>query len=204
MSNTIFPSLPGESIDIARAPGFSTKFQRAVSGKEARAAFMAYPLWTLALKFDFLRAGIEKELQTIEGMFLQMRGAWDSFLIEAPTDSAVSDMLFGAGDGARKIFQLTRTRGAGGYGFTEPCENIKSIASIKINGDLVSTSDYSIDGTGRVNFVTAPSISDDLSWSGQFYYRVRFSNDEAQFEQFLHDLWKTGKIEMVGAPGNKV
>lgn len=205
MSNAIFPSLPGQTIDVSRAPSFSTKIQKAVSGKETRSAFMAYPLWNIAVKYEFLRDGARgTDLQTIEGLFLQMRGSWDSFLVSVPSDSSVTDMPFGTGNGMTKSFQLTRTRGAGGFGFTEPCQNIASVASVKSAGSVVAPANYSVDGTGRITFVTAPANGASLTWSGGFYYRCRFAKDEAQFERFLSDLWKLGLVEMIGAPGNKV
>lgn len=205
MSNAIFPQLPGQTIDVSRAPSFLTKVQKAVSGKETRSAFMAYPMWNLAVKFEFLRDGSRgADLQTIEGLFLQMRGAWDSFLVLAPSDSTVSDMPFGTGNGLSTSFQLTRTRGAGGFGFTEPCQNIASLSAVKAAGSVVSPAAYSVDGSGRITFSTPPASSASLTWSGSFYYRCRFLKDEAQFEKFLHDLWKLGQVEMIGAPGNKV
>jgi uncharacterized protein (TIGR02217 family) len=205
MSQAVFPSLPGQSIEVSRTPGFSTRIQTAVSGKETRAAFMRYPKYRLTAKFDVIRdeQGLA-ELQTLEAFFLQMRGAHDSFLVSAPSDNTVTDMLFGNGNGLTRIFQLTRTRGAGGFGFTEPCENLASAPTIKVDGVALTDSDYSISASGVLTFVTAPAADADLTWSGTFYYRCRFVEDEATFDRFLENLWSLGEIEMIGAPGNKV
>ena len=58
MGNAVFPLLPGMSIEIGRRPSFKTKVQESVSGQETRAAFMAYPKWTLRLDLDVLRDGL--------------------------------------------------------------------------------------------------------------------------------------------------
>lgn len=205
MSNAVFPSFLGESIEVSRAPSFSTGIKKAVSGREARASFMMYPLWKLTAKFDVLLADCNgTDLLTLEGFFLQMRGAAESFLVLAHSDNAVVDMQFGVGNGAQKDFQLTRLRGANGFGMTEPVQNVKTVTDIKAAGSLVSSGNYSVGSSGMISFVTAPANGAILTWSGQFYYRCRFTEDEAQFERFLEGLWKLGEIEMIGAPGNKV
>jgi hypothetical protein len=205
MSNVVFPTLLGQEITASRAPFFSTKIQTAVSGKETRAAFMAYPKWNLSCSYEFLRdGGRGNDLQTIEGLFLQMRGAWDSFLVVVPSDSVATDMLFATGDGVTKTFQLTRMRGANGFGFAEPCQNIATLSNIKAATVTVPGANYSRDGTGRVTFVTAPADGAALTWTGTYYFRCRFSKDECELDRFLSDLWKLGKCEMVGAPGNRV
>lgn len=205
MSNAVFPALAGQSIDVSRIPQFSTRIQTAVSGRETRAGFMLYPKYRLTVQFEVLRdeQGLA-ELQTLEAFFLQMRGARDSFLISAPSDNAVTDMLFGAGTGAQRIYQLTRTRAAGGFAFTEPVQNLAAPPTIKVNGTIVSAANYSIDASGLLTFVTAPAAGAVLTWSGSFYYRCRFAEDEAKFDRFLEGLWKNTGLELIGAPGNKV
>lgn len=204
MSSAIYPiGLPGMTLDSTVSPRFSTKIQSSVSGRETRAAFMAYPLWDITLAYEFLRSNVAyRELDTLAGFFLQMRGALDSFLLTVPNDNSVSEMQFGIGDGLTKTYQLTRTRGANGFGFTEPCQNIASISGVKIAG--VATTDYTLGSTGLVTFATAPAAGTALTWSGSFYYRCRFVDDTADFDRFMNDLWKLGKIKLTGAPGNRV
>lgn len=206
MSNIVYPSLLGQDIVATRAPAFATKVKRAVSGKEFRAAFMAYPLWNLSISYEFLRDGNRgADLQTIEGLFMQMRGAWDSFLVAVLSDFSVTDMPFGVGNGAQTAFQLTRTRGAGGFSFVEPVQNVNAITNVKKNGvTLTLTTDYTVGSTGIVTFVSAPAGGAALTWTGTYYFRCRFVRDEMESERFLADLWKLGKVELLGAPGNRL
>lgn len=203
MSNAIFPTLPGQKIEVTASPTFSTKTQRSVSGRELRAAFMAYPLWTFSVAYEFLRdTAAYPELDTLTGFFLARRGSFDSFLFKHPADNTAVDMPFAVGDGSTKSFQLTRALGAGGHSFTEPVQNVAAVTNIKASG--VAVTGYTVGSTGMVTFTTAPSAGATLTWSGSFYYRCRFTKDVQDYSRFLADLWDAKKVEMVGAPGNKV
>lgn len=205
MGNAVFPQLPGLSIETTRRPVFKTKVQESVSGNESRAAFAAYPKWTLRFDFDVLREGFDfDELSTVEAFFLQHKGMWNSFLVSVPEDCIATEQQFGLGDGLTKSFQLVRARAGGGFAFTEPTMNIERVDSINAAGAEVPPAGYSLGSTGRVTFAAAPAPGAALTWSGRFYYRCRFAQDEADFERFLDGLWKFASVELIGAPGNKV
>lgn len=202
MGNAVFPDLPGLKIEASRIPNFSTKIQAVASGNETRAAFMLYPLWTFRLAFEVLGHGLQgDDLNTLQGFFLARRGQFDSFLYLDPSDNAVADMSFGTGNGSATQFQLTR-RCSSGFPFDEPVQNLKFLTNIKAAGSV--TTAYSISGTGLVTFNSPPANGAALTWTGQFYYRCRFLQDMAEFEQFLQDLWSLKKLELLGSPMNKV
>lgn len=203
MGNAVYPDLPGLDIAVTKRPAFATKIQRSVSGHEARAAFQAYPLWTFTLAYNVLRAGAERELQALAGFFLARRGAWDSFLFLDPDDSAVTDQALGTGNGVATQFQLKRTFGYGaGAVFDEPVHNVAAIANIKLAG--TPTAAYTINSTGLVTFNSAPANGAAVTWSGTYYHRCRFAEDEMDFDRFLDDLWEARSVEFVGSPMNKV
>lgn len=206
MSNAVLPTLSGLKWDIVNAPGFHTKVQRAVSGRELRAAFMDYPLWAFKLAYEVLQSGAAgANLPTLLGFFLSRKGSFDSFLYDNPADNAVTAMSFGTGNGSTTAFQLTRAIGAGGFTFVEPVQNVNGAPSIYVAGVLKTvTTHYTISSTGLVTFVTAPTAGQALTWTGGFYYRCRFLNDMADFKEFMKDLWSLDKLEMIGAPGDKV
>lgn len=206
MSNAIFPSLPGLMWNNSKAPEFTTKTHRAVSGREQRASFQQYPLWTFSLTYEFLRdTAAFPELDTLAGFFLARQGSFDSFLYADPSDSSVTDMGFGAGNGVQTQFQLVRAYGAGGNAFVEPVQNVNVLTNIKVAG-IVKTlgTDYTVSATGLISFTAAPASGAALTWTGSYYYRVRFTNDSSEYSQFLQNLWEAKKVEFVGAIGNKV
>jgi uncharacterized protein (TIGR02217 family) len=206
MSDAVFPALPGLALSQVKVPAFSTKIQRAVSGRELRASFQQYPLTTFRLTHNLLRDGAAgTELATLFGFFLARQGSFDSFLFTDSSDNAVTDMAFGSGNGVATQFQLSRAYGAGGFTFAEPVHNVNVLSAVKLNGVVKSSpSDYSINGTGLVTFVVAPGAGVLLTWSGSLYYRCRFSSDTAEFDEFLKDFWENKKIEFIGAVGNRV
>jgi uncharacterized protein (TIGR02217 family) len=206
MGNSVFPTLPGLAWGTQVTPSFSTAVKRAVSGRELRVAYAAYPLWKISLSFEFLRDGNRgADLDTLVGMFLQVKGQYDSFLFTLPTDNSVTSQNFGTGDGVTTAFQLRRSFGQGGFSFQEPVQNLNGNPSIYKNGVLQTLgSNYTIDSNGLVTFSVAPGNALPLTWTGSYYYRCRFLQDVADFQLFMQDLYELKKLEMIGAPGNRV
>jgi uncharacterized protein (TIGR02217 family) len=203
MSNNVFPTLAGLQWNYKIKPSFNTKVQRAVSGRELRAAFQAYPLWQLELGYEFLfDQNLGTDFDTLTGFFLARKGQFDSFLITVGTDSTVTAMQFGIGNGTTAAFQLTRDFGANGNVFTEPVMNLNGTPSIYVNGVLTTPS--LISATGVVTFSAPPAAAAVLTWTGAYYWRVRFLQDIAEFDLFMANVFQLQKLEMVGAVGNRV
>lgn len=198
MSNAVFPALPGISFGTTKTPIWSTKIQRAVSGKELRTALYSYPIYKIGLSYEVLRAGAEAELQQLVGFFNSRKGSFDSFLYSDPSDNAVTGQGFGVGDGVTKTFQLVRAFG----GHTEPVMNLDGEPVILVNG--VAGSAHSVSSLGVVTFTTAPAAGADLTWDGSYYYRCRFERDQVDLEEFMYQLWKSRRIDLYGSLGVKV
>ncbi|MDA8095591.1 MAG: DUF2460 domain-containing protein [Betaproteobacteria bacterium] len=191
MSDVVFPVLPGLSWSVSKAPVWKTLTQQTVSGLELRAAMMSYPLWRFMLTYDVLRGdNINQELQTLMGFFLARQGSYDTFLYSDPTDNTVTTQTFGTGDGTTTAFQLLR--GVGGY--LEPIQNVNGNPSVYVDGVLQAGS-YTIGSTGIVSFTGAPPAGALLTWTGSFYFRARFMQDTAEFEEFMQDLWRLKKLQ---------
>ena len=206
MSNAVLPVLQGLAWNVGVQPEFSTKVQRAVSGRELRGAFMAYPLWNFSLTYEVLVDGIRgTDFDTLAGFFLARRGQWDNFLYTNPLDNTVSAMPSGNTAASKVTYQLTRDFGAGSFTFTEPVMNINGTPQIYLGGALqVVGTNYNMNSLGQVVFTSQPTVGLALTWTGSFYYRCRFKQDVADFNNFMKDLLELKKLEFVGAPGNKV
>ncbi|EXI85589.1 MAG: hypothetical protein AW11_03417 [Candidatus Accumulibacter regalis] len=197
MSNEVFPALPGLKWGIVKTPEWSTKVQRSANGRELRAAFFSYPIWHFTLSYEVLRgANGFAELQALVGFFNARQGSFDSFLYSDPSDNAVTAQAFGTGNGSTTAFQLKRTYG----GATEPIFGVNGSPSIYVGG-VPQGGGYTISSTGLVTFSAAPPAAAALTWTGQFYFRCRFANDQSEFEQFLRDLWQARKVEFVTDKG---
>ena len=209
MSQAVLPALIGIKWDIVRKPAYNTKIQRAVSGKEYRAAYMQYPLVSFTLAYDVLRdASAYLELQTLCGFFLARQGSYDSFLYTDPNDKEVIDEVFGVGTGAQTTFQLIRTYGAGGFTAVDTVENVNLITEIADDGTPVpegsGSPHYTLGSTGIITFSAAPTAGHVLTWSGTYYYRCRFLADTLDFANFMSGFWDLKQLQFIGSPQNKV
>lgn len=189
MSQYLYPSLPGVSISVTKTPMWSTKVHTSASGREQRGSYYSSPRYKISLKYEILRSGALAEFQNLIGFFNARRGSFESFLWQDPEDFKAVNQVFGIGDGVGTQFQLVRTLGE----FAEPVHgpHVPTI-TVTVNG---SPAAHTVDNGGRVTFAVPPAAGALVRWSGQFYYRVRFASDQAEFERFLHQLWSLKKIE---------
>lgn len=193
MSQAVLPYMPGLKWGSTKTAIWSTKVQRAASGRTLRAAYYSFPLWKFSLSYEVLRSATAlAELQAMVGFFNARQGKFDSFLYTDPEDNAVSLQQFGIGVAGQTQYQLVRTYG----GVVEPVRGLPSAPLIYVGGVLKTAGvDYTLSSVGLVTFATSPSQGQALTWSGSFCYRVCFLQDMAEFENFLHKLWNLKKIE---------
>jgi uncharacterized protein (TIGR02217 family) len=195
MSNLVFPTLPGCSIEVKRAPYWESNIQTSVSGRSIGLTAMTYPKWKYKLSYEFLRAGAQAELQQIVAFFNTHRGRTDTWLFFDEDDYQVTDQQIGLGDGSTTSFQLLHSFGS----YIEPIFNVKQFDSVKVGG--VATGAYSDAGGGRILFSAAPAAGQPITWSGQFYRRCRFDADTLDTEKFLYRLWKLKTLEFTTEKG---
>jgi uncharacterized protein (TIGR02217 family) len=200
----IFPALPGLGWSVTKAPRFAARIQTAISGRELRILDQPYPIWTWTLTYALLRdkhdtrgpsglgAGYD-ELRTLAGFFLQQQGAFQPFLFDDPTDDTVTGLSIGTGDSSATVFQLVRNFG----GFKEPIVAPNVVSAIYFNGVLQSSSAYAVDAaTGLVTFTTPPPTGQAITADFTHYFRVRFADDTAEFENFMYQLWQLKQVKL--------
>lgn len=192
MTLAVFPALPGLSWNVIKSPEWNTAIQRSVSGKELRVALYSYPTWKFSLSYEVLRAGSEQELQVLMGFFNARKGAFEPFLFDDPTDNTVTGQIFGYGDGVQTKFQLSRQ--ITGIENIEPVFATNGTPHVFITG--AETTAWSV-SNGLVTFSSPPPTGSVLTWTGGFYFRVRFDKDSADFDNFMYRLWQLKKLELV-------
>jgi uncharacterized protein (TIGR02217 family) len=200
----IFPDLPGLGWSVTKAPRFATRLQRAVSGRELRLLDQPYPIWTWTLTYPVLRdkwdargpAGAGTgydELRTLIGFFLERQGAFQPFLFDDPTDNAVAGQQIGIGDASAGSFQLVRDMA----GFAEPITAPNSVGAIRLDGIVQDPASYTVDpDSGVVSFTTPPPAGRVVTADFTYRFRVRFSEDTAEFENFMYQLWQLKQIKL--------
>jgi uncharacterized protein (TIGR02217 family) len=190
MSNAILPSLPGLSWGITKKPLWSTKVSDAISGRQYTLSRRLYPLWTFRMSYEVLRATTAfTELQQLVGFMNSRKGRYDDWLYLDPRDNLATAQAFAIGDNVTKAFELVRNFG----GFVEPVGGVNSdtLQVYKAGVLQTLTTHYTLSADLRVvTFVTAPTAGQALTWTGQYYFRCRFTTDEFSFEEFMQNKWK--------------
>ena len=202
----IFPALPGLAWSVTKAPRFATRIQKAVSGRELRVLDQPNPIWLWTLTYDVLRdphdtrgpglgAGYD-ELRTLMGFFLAQQGSFAPFLFDDPTDDTAIGQPVGTGNSSTTQFQLVRTMN----GFAEPVTASNVVGAVYFNGVRQSAAAYAVDpSTGLITFATPPPSGQAITADFTYYFRVRFADDTAQFENFMLQLWRLKQLKLQSA-----
>lgn len=217
MSDAIFPSVPGLTWELTASPTWSTEVQRSKNGATTRLGSDPYPLWKFELNYEFLRdsrpargatpqnpRGVS-ELQQIVNFYNARRGSWDDFLldpslltgrrgVDAERDSMVSGARLGVGDGANRVFYLQRDCG----GFVDEVQNPVGPVYVAVD-NVAQTSGWTLGDAGAVTFDVAPALGEVVTADFRWRWRVRFAEDQLDFEAFMYQLYelKSVKLEQV-------
>lgn len=199
MSDALFPTLAGLTWSVFKRPVFNTLVQTSVNLSEVRASFSATPVYRFRLSYSVLRDDlVNNELRTLAGFFQARRGKFDSWRYRDPDDHRVVQQPLGVGDGSRIAFPLLRSFGE----FTERVAQVEAVEAVRVNDVPVTA--YTLSSTGVLTFTDPPAVSAAVDWSGTYWHRCRFVNDEQEFEQFLHQLWKAQSVDFIGNLGTKL
>lgn len=213
MSDVLFPELPGLDWDLTKTPMFNTKIMQSVNGRELRASYQAVPKYQISMSFAFLRESKgRKELQQLEGFFLERRGSFDSFLFKMPEDHEFQCTFIG--DGVQTSFQLYKqintTQIPLQHTQVEQSEDplmwdeVASKPMWSIPSAQMWNLQFTITSNGLLQLSIPLLEGESITVTGTFYYRCRFADDEQQYTNFMSKLWKAGKVDMIGSLGNKV
>jgi uncharacterized protein (TIGR02217 family) len=206
VSSLLFPVLAGlDGMSVNRNYVWKTAVQEAISGKMTAVPLRVYPLVHYELVVNLLRNNqTPSELLEIQGLYNAMQGRGDTFLYTDPEFNTIAPAqaaqygVFGTGDGSTLVFQLISTfQNSGGPGAPELIQNLNGTPVLYDNGATVSAANYSIGPTGIVTFNPghAPLAGHTLEWSGSWYYRCRFDEDEVVWSKFMTvGLWMVKKL----------
>jgi hypothetical protein len=172
---------------------FDTTVQTPKSKRgEIRYSAQLYPIWTWDFAVNFLRGGEQQansDYQYMVGFGLAMGGMLSDFLLLDPYDNTVANNFVAEGNGNTTAFQLLRSIGMG----TDIVQNVKGTPTVQVNGAATSCT---VGSTGIVTFNAAPAAGAIITWSGSYYYRVRFDSDTLEFDQFMDRLWTMGSLKL--------
>lgn len=159
---------------LHKSPSFNTVRQMGPAGINAGIALKPYPTWNFQCSFENIQ-GNEQAAQTVVaqffGLYMATAGGANPFIFVDPQDNTEVGAQFGVGDGVHTSYQLSRNI----FGQVDIIQNLIDTPTIFVNGQVSVPA--SISSSGIVTFTEVPNSSDVLTWSGQFGYRCRFTED---------------------------
>ena len=195
MSDLLFPTLRGLTYPIGKTPHWKTLQNQTISGVKKFVQLYTYPYYEFTLSFNYLsdENSQNDDIRTLAGFYNRVGGAGVDFLYADPLfeDNTVEMQKFADTDGETKKWQLTHEVG----GFIEPIFGILEHPQIfskegsNTPVELTEGTDYTINSWGVVTFNIAPSDGKTLYWTGKWYYRCHFAQDEAALEQIFFGGW---------------
>jgi hypothetical protein len=134
MSNLVFPVLRGLEWDVERDIITNTTVQRSKSGRRVAVSEQQIPLWKWTMSVSVLdrsklQSGqIYDDFARLAGFYMQLLGAYDSFLYEDPTDCQLTAENIGTGDAITTGYQVTRNLG----GYKEAITEIQPSPALQV------------------------------------------------------------------------
>ncbi len=190
MGLPVFPSLPGLAWPVKRTPRWLNVENDALSAKRIRVPLWTYPVYLYELSYNVLRLGTLAEWQQLVAFIHSVQGSAQLWQYSDPNDNAVTNQLFGAGDGVTAgPFQLVRTLG----GFTEPVFLVNGAPTISIAG--TPTLAFTVSAYGEVTFNAPPANGAALTWTGAYYWGCRFDGETFPFTQSMSTFFKAGPLK---------
>lgn len=219
MSDAIFPTLPGLAWNRVRTDSFRGAVFEGLSGAERRISYRPTPKRKLQLSYEVLRATRAlPELDTLRAFWFARQGAFDSFLFEDPSDHIAVNQQFAVADGTTTVYQLGRwctgvfevvhnvdpatlnigrvwfpSGGDAAWFWPQPSGNWSDEATIY----YPPTGSVTLLSNGRVQFATPPAAGLRLMWTGRYYWRSRFADDNLEASQMMDALHEVKKLAMV-------
>lgn len=221
-TTNIFPTLDsgtpwgwaGLDWSVTKSPMFSTLAPKTRTGRSARTAQYATPLWHFKLTwnllrddgYDVVRNGSRSfpanEYETLLGFYLQQLAGGIPFFYTDPTDNKVTGEIITSSANAGTDFRMLRTFGRAGAKLQEPVGGINESASmtVRVNGGSVSfTKNTPYDGWIRL--ASPASAGATIDWDGSYYFRCVFAKDTQEFETFMKNFWQAKTIELESVKG---
>jgi hypothetical protein len=213
VSSLVWPTFAGLKIEQTREAIPNTLLPTSITRVETPFSWESYCRYRYRLDIEVLRSDSSlsartQEWQKLVGFHARMRGSLDTFLFTDDEDSSVTAHYFGVGNGVATDFQLQRTLVADadlgtpsgrsywpalGDGY-EPVFELNGNPSIfkdTGSGPVLQTLavNYTLPGNGVVHWLATPAVNALLSWTGSYYYRVRFENDALPATRIVSKMW---------------
>jgi len=174
VDNVIMPETL--SVGFRGGPTFSTDKVVSVNMQERRLQNLSIARHVYSFMLDNASAAI---VATLRAFWFDRRGDFKAFLFKDWADFQCVGEQIGIGDGAQTTFQCIKTYTAGNNPYERIIRYLKAgTLVVYLNGvPKVLTTDYTVNSTGAITFVSAPAVGVIPTYDGEFYVPVRFEGD---------------------------
>jgi uncharacterized protein (TIGR02217 family) len=126
-------------------------------------------------------------INQVRDVFMVLNGRAHSGLFKDWSDYQVPDRYpitglfenFGTGDNVETDFQLTKSYVVGGQVYIRTIQKPDAGFVIRIDSTVQNDpADYTITATGLVQFVSAPAMSTNINWQGDYKIPFAFKEDD--------------------------
>jgi hypothetical protein len=180
----------------SKKPTFRTIIQSPVSGRgEIRASLQPFPIWEIEYSLQYGRGAEQipnSVYQYMLGFYLAMGGQASDFLYWDPNDNTVANNFVAQADGNTSLFQLMRAIGQG----TDIVQNPGFDPDITIQVDEAPNTNWTRGVNGLIQFNSNLPAGSVITWSGTYYYRVRFDDDGLDFDQMMDKIWELKSLKL--------
>lgn len=176
------------SFGATGGPERRNEIVRLMSGREKRNARSAH-----ALRHYDVGTGLRsvEDLYDVMAFFEARRGSLCGFRFRDPFDMrsgrpgdqpTAGDQQIGTGDGAAKLFQLSKTYGAGEDAYLRPVSKpVAGSVVVAVAGAALAGSAFEVDpATGLVTLDVAPASGAEVTAGFEFHVPVRFDTDRIE------------------------
>lgn len=189
MSLPIFPDIPTMAWNSIKRQRWNTKVQKSGSGIRKSLSRWAYAEWDIEAEYTCLN---QDQIELVAGFIGLVRGQFKPFLWKDPEDFKQTKVRIGTGNGINTDFQLLRNLG---NLYIEPVKDIVAGTLAVCANDTEIPVTLGTDGLVKAN--TAPETGAIVTASFEYYWRVAFADDEADWTNFWYNYYKLNKIKLV-------
>lgn len=187
MTSIVFPALAGLDWSVKRRPTFKTIVRSSNSLREVRTALQTRCLYGFELGYSHLKnRNGATDLQQLLGLFLAVRGDYDTFLYQDPDDFSVTLGNIGTGNGTNRVFVLAR---ATGPNYFEQIGLLNTLTEVRVNNVVVSPANYTYTAPNVITFTTAPPNGQAVTVTFTHWFVCRFEDEMQQYDQFMFNLF---------------